>query len=739
MADLSKLSDAELQAMLGEDNEPSGLEGMSDEKLASMLQEPEEQGFLDSAIETAIDVGETIDSYTGAPTRAAIGALQEGENPFSAFGQQFGEDPSQAPTGKQIAMGAGLSSEKSLADISPNMPQFLNPTSLVDQKLKEEGFNIIEKPVKIIGEGDPLDISQAGAAGLAVDVAADPTLLVGGLVRKGLAGGASALKTTKAAQIAADVGMNTKGNVKEALRAAGRVMSPRRSKNYDRLLKIANRNKVDADILPHSVEFGTNSLPSRFQRFKAEGPLGEPVLNQMDEAVGQVENALESQIKTIGGEAPKGAEYGGAVIRDGFDEAVETLAKNTDVTYGNIHKLSPGIKLDTDSIESFQKTYNGINKWATGAIKRGVPGEGLSEAKHMKAVLNAVNATDGSVKQFVEVMQDVGKLAFNSKNYMEQTPKDIAQLRKLYFSMSDSVFGSVERQLGSTVAKDLARSNKLFKEFADNKFFVGQIGQKKVANETLFKSLIEKGDSNQIASLKKMLSPEKLQKLKGEYLGSLVSYDKNGEVLFTKLRKTLDKNNANLGLFTKKEIDSIRDISDLRASMGEKVLSHPGTGGSLQFLGFITDPVKSVLSNTVGDTLTARYIRKARGGGGSLTKQAKELNKLAKLSPKDAKGLTITLLNEKSKWLSTFSPTIARNISQQSNNKEPKGKNSWIINGIDNIVQTEPGKFNAKKIEKLFESNMGKKFLLSASDINIDSSAMKSHIKKIEKYLEGNK
>jgi hypothetical protein len=53
--------------------------------------------------------GTQIDRVGGAPARAAIGAAQLGENPLSAFGSQFGRDPSKAPTGKELAMNAGAS------------------------------------------------------------------------------------------------------------------------------------------------------------------------------------------------------------------------------------------------------------------------------------------------------------------------------------------------------------------------------------------------------------------------------------------------------------------------------------------------------------------------------------------------------------------------------------------------------------------------------------------------------
>ena len=57
-------------------------------------------------------IGELSESYLDAPTRAGIGSLQKDvTDPMAALGaawQQFGADPSLAPSGKQIAESAGL-------------------------------------------------------------------------------------------------------------------------------------------------------------------------------------------------------------------------------------------------------------------------------------------------------------------------------------------------------------------------------------------------------------------------------------------------------------------------------------------------------------------------------------------------------------------------------------------------------------------------------------------------------
>ncbi len=95
-----------------------------------------------------------IDSVTGAPVRAAIGAAQNANTPgdipgdaWKAAKSQFGDMTHEAPTGKDIAMKAGLSGE--------------------------------EFPVYGKGGRAPVGLSTAGIAGAGIDLAANPLNLAG--------------------------------------------------------------------------------------------------------------------------------------------------------------------------------------------------------------------------------------------------------------------------------------------------------------------------------------------------------------------------------------------------------------------------------------------------------------------------------------------------------------------------------------------------------------------------------
>lgn len=103
----------------------------------------------DSIMDDISFIGEGIDRITGAPMRSALMAARNLENPISAFAEQWAEPTDQAPTGKDVAVAYGV----------PDEPTTYTP---------EWGGETIEG-----------GFSPADAAGIAVDIFADPSLLAG--------------------------------------------------------------------------------------------------------------------------------------------------------------------------------------------------------------------------------------------------------------------------------------------------------------------------------------------------------------------------------------------------------------------------------------------------------------------------------------------------------------------------------------------------------------------------------
>lgn len=130
-------------------------------------EDTEQPGLLKQAglgaLQVAGKVGRFIDKYTGAPMRAGLYDAQAGNNPIPAALKQFGQDPEQAPTGKQIVMRAGITDDKS--HLSDALPIYADKGS--------------QHPWYQPEKGGMLDPTPAGAAGVAMDVAANPLNFVG--------------------------------------------------------------------------------------------------------------------------------------------------------------------------------------------------------------------------------------------------------------------------------------------------------------------------------------------------------------------------------------------------------------------------------------------------------------------------------------------------------------------------------------------------------------------------------
>jgi len=168
------------------------------------------------ALQAVGAVGKKIDSYTGAPVRAAIGAAQNGEGlmgSLAAAKNQFGQNSDLAPTGKDIATKAGL-------DATTPLSQRI-PWAFTDKP----GLTLQAK------KGGLLDVTPAGAAGLGIDLAADPLMLAGGAAKEVPA-------LAEAASSAKDLGLGAFAKVGEAVTGVPKAQI----KTYVNNLKEINQN-----------------------------------------------------------------------------------------------------------------------------------------------------------------------------------------------------------------------------------------------------------------------------------------------------------------------------------------------------------------------------------------------------------------------------------------------------------------------------------------------------------------
>jgi hypothetical protein len=713
----------------------------------------DESGFLD----TISKVGNKIDSYTGAPTRAAIGAIQDGENPIKAFGKQFGNDPETAPTGKQIAQKAGVSSK----------PLFNVDDDYLDElEMQDPRAAATLRGVKAVG-----DIPRDTALGVAVDVAADPTLLVPfgkvgtlakggaqlagrGALKAGVAGaelaarGAKALPGAEKAAVAAekvgtvfDIAKDTAKNTTEALKT---MFKPTVAEDFKDLSSIAQKNGIDPKLLPESIEFGQNSFISRAARNRAEGVLGEPHLKRFEQGLDAVRGATENKIADIGGGHIHSNVEAGEIIRNGFDKGVDNFFEKAGMTHGKIIEAIPNLQLAPESAAKIEAKLNGIEKWAKGRAVRGITQTDRTQADQLLRAVEAVREGK-NYKQTHEALRDIGNVAFKAKNVLADIPPDVQKLRDLYFTIDDALIETAGKVGGAPVAQELKETNKAIHDFIGDKSVISSIvGNKNMSPEKVFTSLVEHGDSKKIEALKKILPKEDFQKLKGAFLESQLKRNADGSFSFKTFHNSLrNKKNVLGSLLSPEEINDLSEVIRLGNRFGDPILSKSGTGASSLFSDIGQGIRSGAESDTVIGLLKDSARKKALAPPKAPQSLARPVESTAAKRSVEVTGNPKTIANYKR--LAAISPSIFRGLGVQSGDEKRspslKGESAWAVNGAANLIDHDKSGVirNPQILEKLMSTSKGRSLLAQASDLKPGSKAMNSILMKIKsQYGEKN-
>jgi hypothetical protein len=567
--------------------------------------------------------GEKIDSVTGAPARAAFGAGLDGQNPLSAFINQFAGNTKNAPSGEELALKMGADGERPVyrtAGDQQSHDERYNPNIAELQKKFHGGYQDQKRfsDAEIGGLGlnvglDPTNIIPVSAAGKGALWAAKQAIAPAKATAKGAAKiGASGIKMlpgggpiVKGLEVAAEAPKAVKG-------AIDYVFKPSRADDYGKMVEVAQRNGIDPSLLPESVEFGENSFISRASRNLREGPLGQPELDKFQQGYDSVQSATTNSIKEIaGGKTALSPVDAGATIRQGYDDAVERLFGNVDFTYNEVIRQAPGLGLTKDGAQRVASKLSGMERWANGQLKRGITNTERGQAEQVLRAVSAIRAGNGSLKQTYEAMAQIGRHAFKKgANSLSDIPVDQKKFQDLYFTLRDEFINSTAANLGDDVANALIDSNQQLTMFNANKKYVADlIGKDTLADERLFNSLIMNGDTKKIAALKEILSPEQLQSLKGAALENLIKRDPDGSFNFRTLHSAMrNKRSVLEALLSPEEIVRVGELVKLGERFGNPVLSSSGTGASNLF----RDLGKGIGDNTLTRSVIAGMKDSAR-------------------------------------------------------------------------------------------------------------------------------
>lgn len=488
--------------------------------------------------------------------------------------------------------------------------------------------------------------------------------------------------------------------------------SPDVDSKFHEFVEIAKKNGIDPSTLPESIKFGPDSSASRASRAIAEGRFGEETLKRFHRGIEQVQNAFNRKIEKYSGGLPVDEVTAGKVLRDSYDEGVSRFFDKMDITHNTIMDMAPGLQMTPSAMEKINSSLAGIEKFAKGRLIRGVTDTQRGQAKQLLSAAEAIRSSNGSYKQTVEALRDIGEAAFQSKNSLADTPVDVQKMRKIYNDLNLGLIDTVKSTLGKDIASSLVANNKSMSEFfSDNSLVSRLMGDKAIAPEKAFRSLILNGDSERINVLKRILPPEKWNYFKGAVLENIIKRDPEGGFAFKQLHNTLrNKSSALEAIFEPTEFIENADLVRLGDRFGSPVLSSSGTGASIGF----ADTWKSAVRTSI-DSLAIKNANRAAD---------KTLNPVLK-PERIVRDVSPQIRGIPSKVAAV---TLADGSSQVQNQK--RGTEKWIENGAQKIL--EQYAVSPDAIERLKNSKSGRSLLIRASDLQPGSKAMEKLVNEIK-------
>jgi hypothetical protein len=573
------LSAEELKAIRGEKKERNELPEDKDFSKTVQYLDKKYGNYADLPQEMkkgAEYLGEKYNSFFTSPARAVHGAIAEGKSPMMAAIRQIGQSPAKAPTGSELMQKHGVSNEP-VAKFSIMGREF-NP-SLAD--IGGEVLNIVEDPLLLSGP-----LFKAAKFGGKV---AKGALSLG---RDAVIAGADLLTGGEYASRAKDVvgrGLEFAGNAASgSFESLAKVFNPSQSVDFPEMMAIAQKYGIDPRTLPEGVEFGKGTFLDSAGRSLREGHLNEHHMQLFKENYEKLSQGVAKEIQQIGGGAPPlSVQEAGTALRHGFDEGIQRFWDGIEMTHNEVQKYAPGLYIDREAMAKLDSTVNGIEKFAKGQVSRGITAMDKGQGQELLNAVDAFRQGNGSYKQSVEALRQIGREAFRTQNVLQKMPSDVEKLRKLYFAVDEALIDTVAKHVNPAFAEELVSNNKLIhKMFTERSQIGGVLGDSHVAPEHVFKRLIENGDSDQIKALKTFLTPEQMNQQKAAFLNDMVKLEPDGSFNLKNLYNKMRSKKQQLSNLFSEDPGQLIELSNalkLGERFGNPVLSSSGTGASNVF------------------------------------------------------------------------------------------------------------------------------------------------------------
>jgi hypothetical protein len=606
----------------------------------------EEQAAAPGLIMEAL---KAIESYTGAPTRAAMlpiaakGPAGILEAP-AAFAAQFGEEPGEAPTMREVAQVAGVS-ERPMA-IPQGEPGLAGPSAEEIQALVSR---LTGKPAQVPMQAPASEIAAAGmeqvfdpTAAMALGIGAGLKSAKVGLpvLGQALAGAASgAYKGARALTTAgAEAGGTIAGSLKDLPtgQAAGKFakaaatevfknleelpetikqtyegLKPKIRDKYVDQLMLAERTGVDPALITDNARlmYGADSFVAKKKAADVSMGLTAGGGKAWDELNTQISGALDQQIKKLsnGIGTPDAVETGNKILQ-GYRQSIGKMFDEAQVRYSNIVDQVPGLKFTEDSqltlFGKLAQMEQDFKRQAAIAVKKDVAGRAAENLKAIQKI--AVNLADGDIKSAIEQMQQVGRELSETPKMLPQGVVDVEYkvLSSLYNDLKDAVMTSV-KEADPDVYLELVKSNELQSRFFKANQPIGDIiNSSKYAPETIYQKLIASGDSNKLAAVNEILGgTEAIDAIRGQVLYDQLKLNADQLPKFGQMQRALlDPKTKRLinSFFHGDELSDFSDLLQLGRDAGDREFNPSRSGVVMSMIEAAKSPMEYLESVATG-------------------------------------------------------------------------------------------------------------------------------------------
>lgn len=535
----------------------------------------------------------------GASSRAGVMAILQGQNPFKAAYDQYGE--SGAPTGQQILEASPLKT-----------PQFVKDTA-AKQTYQPSfgGYGAIPQMNKGVGAlvEMALDPAQAvpfiGGAKLAAR---------GGINTLGMAAKTAAKATdiVTGTKIAGDVASATDKVINATAKRLGKMSNPTVRMDYQELQDVAKKYNIPTEELPDVFEFGKNSIITRGQRAKASTPAGEAELQKFTESRKNISNALDSVIHgapTEGLPTASPAEIG-FKVRDAHDALKKKVINDADFTYLSTANQLGTMPINSSAKGNLTKKIDEFRSTMQRKAEKGLTQADKAEANEIIEIMDNLQDSTNDVLSFAERIQELGNTAFEKRSIKNgaEFKRTSGILPQIYSEAKKAFIDTTRSKLGDEIADSLVQNNKNISDFLGKSKELRTILQNP-NDEQVFRQLTS--NTNNSKKLVELL-PDLKKDVAATTIEQFIRRDSDGVIQnWNELRQQFGKKKIDVlkNLVDEKQAEAIGDIVNLGEELGPMPTNSPGAGTSGSWRNIIETTSDDILNEGVYSVLKNKARR----------------------------------------------------------------------------------------------------------------------------------